>query len=150
MSDNLKNLEQVYAALLDLGYMPSIGEAGVHLEVNGFVTVMTISEALQRLDISCQLAKVGDVPEDELPAVMYSMLDANTRTRPYAFEILSAQDTGDDIDIPESPIVLADSLPLGDLCVEELKASVESLAVAIATAVDTLELLRPTSDEGGA
>ncbi len=74
---------------------------------------------------------MGDIKEEELPKVLFSLLDYNTIIRPYAFAVISAAENPDLDDEEKWPLVLTDSLPLGDLSDQELIASVESLWSAL-------------------
>jgi len=74
---------------------------------------------------------MGDIKEEEMSKVLFALLDYNTMIRPYAFAVISvAEDPGLD-DEEKWPIVLTDSLPLGDLSTEEVTAAVESLWSAL-------------------
>ncbi|MDP8239520.1 MAG: hypothetical protein P9X24_10560 [Candidatus Hatepunaea meridiana] len=134
-------LQQVAETLEELGYNVKSHDNAVHIAIGGtetpFITVATINEN-QELVMTCQVAKLGDLNEDDIPAVQFFLLDANTRIRPYAFGILTASDNDDYDDAAEYPIVLTDSLPLGDLSVGELASSMDSLLVALESSDDAL------------
>ena len=74
---------------------------------------------------------MGDIKEEEIPNVLFTLLDYNTMVRPYAFAVISATEDPELDDEAKWPIVLTDSLPLGDLSDQELIASVESLWSAL-------------------
>jgi len=139
----ISNLHQVAEALEDLGYDVKFTEEAVHIAIGGmdnpFVAVLTINNE-NELVITCQLAKLGDLREDEVPAVQFSLLDTNTRIRPYAFGIISASDEPEYNDAADYPIVLTDSLPIGDLSLEELSASMDSLLLALESSGEALRL----------
>ena len=93
--------------------------------------MFTIDEGQNQVIINCQIARMGDIKEEELSHVLFSLLDYNTIVRPYAFAVISAAEDPD-LDNEETwPVVLTDSLPLGDLSSEEVIASVESLWSAL-------------------
>jgi len=140
---NIENLEQVAEALMELGYNVVHSEEAVHMAVGGmntpFTAVMTINDS-NEIVINCQVAKLGDLNEDDIPTVQFALLDANTRIRPYAFGIISGSDDTEMNDAAQFPIVLTDSLPLGDLSSGELNAAMDSLLVAIESADEVLRI----------
>ena len=141
--DNIANLQQVTEVLEELGYNVVLHDDAVHVAVGGtenpFTTVITINEN-NELVITCQVAKLGDLNEDNIPLVQFSLLDANTKIRPYAFGIITSSDDPEYDDAAEYPIVLIDSLPLGDLNSDELDAAMDSLLVAINTSDEALRI----------
>lgn len=141
--ENIENLEQAADALNQLGYNVVHGEDAVHIAVGGtenpFTAVLTINDS-NELVINCQVAKLGDLNEDDIPTVQFCLLDANTRIRPYAFGIISGSDNPEMDDAAQFPIVLTDSLPLGDLSSGELNAAMDSLLVALESADEVLRI----------
>lgn len=138
----INTLEQVAQGLISLGYEVEPQESSVFVKVGGsgkpFTAVMTINEK-RELVITCQLAKLGDFEEENLPKVLLSALDANTRTRPFA---LAAITDADDPQLDQEekwPLVLTNSVPLGDFSSEELKAAMDALWQALVTSREVLE-----------
>ncbi len=133
--NNISNLEQIEAVLESSGYETVRDDDGVVMKIGGtsvpFTSVFTIDEVQNQVIINCQIARMGDIKEEELPKVLFSLLDYNTIIRPYAFAVISATENPDLDDEEKWPIVLTDSLPLGDLSDIELIASVESLWSAL-------------------
>ncbi len=132
---NISSLEQIEEVLESAGYETIRSEEGVMMKIGGksipFTSVFTIDEGQNQVIINCQIARMGDIREEEMSKVLFSLLDYNTMIRPYAFAVISAaEDAGLD-DEETWPIVLTDSLPLGDLSDQELIASVESLWSAL-------------------
>ncbi len=128
----IENIRQLAEALEELGYPVTANEDAAHVAIGGvekpFAASLTINSH-QELVITAQVARLKDFNEDDLPLVMFGLLDANTRIRPYAFGIITdGEDEGDAGDIP---IVVTDSLKVGDLCKAELAASMDSLLVAL-------------------
>jgi hypothetical protein len=62
-----------------------------------------------------------------------AMLDLNTQILPYAFGVLTDID-GEDGDESDFPVVLIDSMPIGDISEGELLESMRSLLAALQTA----------------
>ncbi len=140
---NIENLEQVSEVLEDLGYKVLHDDNAVHIAVGGaknpFVAVATITDE-NKLAITCQVAKLGDLREDDIPSVQFILLDANTIIRPYAFGILTGSDNSDLAEASEFPIVLTDAIPIGDLCNDELASSMDSLLVALKASDEALRI----------
>ncbi len=132
---NISSLEQIEEILESAGYETIRTTDGVVMKIGGksvpFTSVFTIDEKQNQVIINCQIAMMGDIKEEEIPNVLFTLLDYNTMIRPYAFAVISAtEDPGLD-DEEKWPIVLTDSLPLGDLSSDEIIASVESLWSAL-------------------
>jgi len=139
----IMKLKQAAEVLTELGYSIIEQEEAVYISVGGtenpFIAVATISEA-NELVITCQVAKLGDLNEDDIPTVQFMLLDLNTRIRPYAFGIITASDDEEYAEAEEFPIVLTDSMPLGDLSAGELAASMDSLLMALNACNDALRI----------
>jgi hypothetical protein len=143
MTKNITNLTQVAEALESVGYEAICHDDAVHTKVGGtqnpFTAVLTINADRNVLVITCQLAKLGDIPEENISTFAVAALDANSRISPFAFATLTASDNPD-LDEPQQwPVVLTDSLPLGDLSGGELEAAMDSLWSALAEGRDVLQ-----------
>ena len=140
---NIGNLQQITEVLEELGYNVKLHDYAVHIAIGGsekpFAAVITIN-ANREIVITCQIAKLGDLAEEKIPEVQFSLLDANTRIRPFAFGVISSSDNADLDDAAEYPIVLTDSMPLGDLSAEELAAAMDSLLVALESSDEALRI----------
>jgi hypothetical protein len=136
---NIASLEQIHEVLESAGYETIRDDDGVMMKIGGksapFTSVFTIDETQNQLIINCQIASMGDIKEDEMSNVLFTLLDYNTMVRPYAFAVISSADGSNGSGADDEglwPIVLTDSLAIGDLCSDELIASVESLWSALA------------------
>ena len=125
----MNNLPQIQEATERLGYETSLGDDALVVKIGQFPTILTIDEG--RLSINCKVARAGDIPEANQADFATAALDANTRLSPYALAMIT------DLDDPSSegqeddwPIVLADSIPLGDFEECELKSALSDLQVA--------------------
>ena len=132
---NISSLAQIEEILESAGYETIRTQDGVVMKIGGksvpFTSVFTIDKEQNQVIINCQIAMIGDIKEEEMSNVLFTLLDYNTMIRPYAFAVISAtEDPGLD-DEEKWPIVLTDSLPLGDLSSDEIIASVESLWSAL-------------------
>jgi len=133
--ENISSLEQIEDVLESAGYETMRDDHGVVMKIGGksipFTSVFTIDKSQNQVIINCQIARMGDIKEEEMSKVLFSLLDYNTMVRPYAFAVISATEDPDLDNEEKWPIVLTDSLPLGDLSDQELIASVESLWSAL-------------------
>ncbi len=140
---SIVNLEQVFEILENQGYEVNLYEDSVHTVVGGsrspFVAVLTI-KGEQELCITCQVAKLGDLNEELLPEVQFSLLDLNTQIRPFAFGVVTSADDPEINRSEDFPIVLIDSMPLGDLSSGELLAAMDSLLVALDASGEAIKL----------
>lgn len=146
----IDTLDKVADALEASGYESEAQNGSVSIAVGGsqkpFAAVITLDEATDELVVTCQVAKLGDIADDMLMEFCVACLDINTQIRPYAFATITASDNPDLDDPDDWPIVLTDSLPIGDLSSEELSASIDSLWSAL---VAGAEVLRIGLAEGG-
>lgn len=133
--NNISSLEQIEEVLESAGYEAFRDEEGVVMKIGGrsapFTSVFTIDEGRSQVIINCQIARMGDIKEEEISHVLFSLLDYNSMVRPYAFAVISSAEDPDLDDEASWPVVLTDSLPLGDLSPGEIIASVESLWSAL-------------------
>ena len=133
--ENITSLEQIETVLESTGYETARDTHGVAMKIGGksvpFTSVFTIDKEQNQVVINCQVAQMGDIRETEISHVLLSLLDYNTMVRPYAFAVISSAEDPDLDDESQWPIVLTDSLPMGDLSQEELISAVESLWSAL-------------------
>lgn len=141
MSTKLSTLADIHAALTEQGRNVDLLDSSVAVAFGSsehpIVSVLTIED--ENLVITCQLAKFGEIPEDNLAAFALAALDANTRIHPYSVGYLSDTD-GQEGSEDEWPIVLINSVPLGDLSNEELDSAMESLLAAITGVTDVIRI----------
>jgi hypothetical protein len=133
------------AALSDLlvkhGYTPKVDGQSVFIPMGSTAAPYTASFRFDdkgHLQITCQLAVVGDFPEANLGKLALAALDANTQISPYAFAVIGASQG--EVDIHLSPLVLIDTLLTSDLCEEEVIYSVDRLLQAITSSASILKL----------
>lgn len=86
------------------------------------------------LIISCRIGTLGDIDEADFAKAAFAALACNAEILPYAFALLDTDDGIDDDD----PIVLINSVPLGDFSTAELQAAMDALRRAMHTAIDML------------
>ena len=139
MGATLNNLPQIQEATDRLGYHTSLNDDALVVKIGQFPAILTIDEG--RLSINCKVARAGDIPEANQAVFATAALDANTRLSPYALAMIT------DLDDPSSegqeddwPIVLADSIPLGDFEECELKSVLSDLQVALVGSKEVLQI----------
>jgi hypothetical protein len=123
------------------GYAPKVSGDSVFVGLGGtdapYTAAFTFTKNGQ-LQITCQLALLGDIAEEKLGHVALAALDANTQISPYAFAVIGASEG--DVDEKRSPIVLIDTLPTSDLNDGEVTYAVDRLLEAITSSRGILNL----------
>jgi hypothetical protein len=132
---NIRTLDQVADALVSFGYEAETVEGGVICKVGASKDpfMCLINNVDQQLNIVCKVATLGDFEEGDVPLITYNALNANSRIRPFAFEIIDGRDDPTLIEPKDFMLVLADSMPIGDLSDDELEKSMQSLRTALHT-----------------
>ncbi len=137
--NDIKTLADAEKVLAEHGYKPTLNEGSVTLPIGAegspFPCIILIDET--NLTISCEIDTWGNLQDRVSPEMkddLYlAMLDLNTQTLPYAFAVLTDID-GEDEDKDTWPVVLIDSMPVGDISEGELLESMRSLLAALQTA----------------
>ena len=137
--NDIKTLADVERVLAEHGYAATLNEGSVSLPVGAegspFPCVILMDET--NLTISCEIDTWSSLQERVNPEMkedlFLAMLDLNTQTLPYAFGVLTDID-GEDSDQSKFPVVLIDSMPVGDISESELLESMSSLLSALQTA----------------
>ncbi len=139
MGATMNNLPQIKETAERLGYKAVLTDDALIVRIGNFPTFLTIDQG--RLCINCKIARAGDVPESNQAAFATSALDANTRLSPYAIAMIT------DIDDPSCegleedwPIVLTDTIPLGDFEESELRAALVDLQAALVGSKEVLQI----------
>lgn len=142
MTNDIRSLDTIALFLEQRGFDLTQTEHAVIANVGGFQTVFTIDDVDGDGDadirISCQLLTLNQIPESRIPAFAIAALDLNTRILPYSVATLTATDDPSLTDSSESPVILTDSLPIGDISEDEFQSAIDSLLIAI---LSTRELL---------
>jgi len=143
----LGTMQEIIDAIQGFGYTATLQEGvgfmTIHKSGKKFNPVlMTEGEkGKEKLVITCQIAKQGDIDEHNLLECMTALLDINTRIHPFAIGLITSADNPElDGKEDESPIVLISSVAVGDLCVDELKVQIEDLRVALTSSLKVLDL----------
>ncbi|HEV7406260.1 MAG TPA: hypothetical protein VGO11_25150 [Chthoniobacteraceae bacterium] len=133
---------QLNAYLEKQGYAPHVSADSVFVPIGGsaapYTAAFTFSKTGQ-LQITCQLALLGDFPEAELGKLALAALDANMQISPYAFAVIGAAE-GAEVDIHKAPVVLIDTLLTADLNEVEVGYSLDRLLQALTNSRGILKL----------
>ena len=136
--DAIDGIEELSTTLEELGYEIVNHDSFVTVNVQGFPA--TIHKVGESLEITCKIATLGYVLESKHEEFAMACLDLNSRILPYAVALLSDVDD-DSLSGPEHwPIVLIDSIPLGDLSIDELSKEMDGLCQAILSSKQVLEI----------
>lgn len=155
VAENLGNVSDLASALLGLGY-PIIetnedqGTISTVIETNGkkFAVLLDINEDGTALRIESQVGIIGDLPVqagDHLVTELTQFLILNSRIAPYAVTMYppdSAGSWGDSTSAENTPIVLINEVPLGDLSNAELESAMMTLRKAIILVTDSIQSFR--------
>ncbi len=147
VSENIQTLQELAEAMEDLGYEVGRQEEFVAVKVpmggdEPATAVLTVDDDRQKVVITCQLARYGDIPEEKLLDFLAAQSDANTRIEPFAFATLTNLDDPERADADDWLFVLIDSLSLGDLSTSELDAAMSDLHRAAPEVSNVLEIAK--------
>jgi hypothetical protein len=137
--NDIKILADVERVLAEHGYKPTLNEGSVTLPIGAesspFPCIILMDEV--SLTVSCEIDTWGSLQKrvnaEMKDDLFLAMLDLNTQILPYAFGVLTDID-GEDGDESEFPVVLIDSMPVGDISESEILESMRSLLAALQTA----------------
>jgi hypothetical protein len=143
---DIETLAEVHEALQQLGYKSRLGTNSVAVRVGGrkhpFPAVITHNTTTKHFQITCMVAKMGEIPEDRLTAFALAALDANNHISPFAYALITDTDDPKLDDENEWPVVLVCSVPIGDFSVGELSSAMQSLLAALIDSRNVLESIK--------
>jgi hypothetical protein len=132
---NIASLPQLHEALGVLGYQATLSDTAVTVKVGGlakpFTAIVTHNALNKHFQFTCQVATLGQIPEDKVPHFAVAALDANNRIVPFAYALISAEDDPKLTNPKTWPVVLIHAVPIGDYSLNELAASMNSLLSAL-------------------
>ncbi len=140
----ISTLAEVQQALRQLGYHAKLTDDGVMTGVSlaeedgsSRDFPMLITEEQESLEFNCQVCTIGDLEKDHnenaLGVLAWVFLALNTEVQPWAIGLINPDGVLDSTDT----VVLTDSVPLGDLSIEELESAMTTLLRALANVVPT-------------
>jgi hypothetical protein len=138
--ENISNIEQLNEALTSLGYETCPQPNFVAVKISGgssnnhFTTICRFVD--NQLVISCKLFSLADVADENESVLNSAALNYNSLVLPFSFATLSAGSDSDE----EGTFVLIDSMPVGDLSVDELEKEMKALLAAILTAAPVIKV----------
>lgn len=129
----IKSVEELAEVLEANGYEAMVNGNAVFTKVGGSSTPYTavIEYNSDNISISCELARLGEFEEEQLPQVFAAALSANTVIDPFAFAIIDETDDDSITSAEEYSLILTDSMPISDLSPEELIYAMEKLWAAL-------------------
>ncbi|MCD6436578.1 MAG: hypothetical protein J7L15_09410 [Clostridiales bacterium] len=134
--DIIKSLDDVVNVLSGLGYSVTRQDQCVSVAVGNvsspFPAIITIED--NSLSVTCEVAKKCNINKEVEIDFLWGMADINTDICPYALAVIS-----EDVHEDRWPIVLIDSMPIGDLSEEELESSMDSLLFALLSIKDLFQ-----------
>ena len=137
----LDTKEQVAQALEAWGYETLISDKSVITKVGGnenpYTAVLYLDNG--KLNISCEIAKLGDFPDDKLSILAFNALSGNTVIDPFAFAIIDSSDDSTLENAEDYLLILTDTIPLGHLSEAELEFSMDCLWDALTESSNILK-----------
>lgn len=138
-------LADVERILSEHGYKAQLNENNVMVpvgsEASPFPCVILMDDT--NLTISCEIATWGAmmkrIDSGMQEDFFLGLLDMNSQTLPYAFSVLTDID-GEGDDRSSWPVVLIDSMPVGDISESELLSAMTSLNAALLTAKNLFDV----------
>lgn len=144
MTNDINSLDAIAVFLEARGYEVTQSDDSIITRVGNFPTVITITDINGNgdpdLQITTQLTTLGQISEDRVPAFLTAALDANTRILPYAVATITSSDNPELDNPSEFPVVLTDSIPVGDISENEFQSALDSLLQAILGTRELLEI----------
>ena len=135
-------IEEIANVLEMKGYEVQIDGANILTKVGGqanpYTAVLHLSDA--KLNITCELAKLGEFSEDNLSLLAFQALSANTVVDPYAFAIIDSSDDPEIENAEDFTLVLTDTVPTDNLSEGEIAFAMDSLWDALTESVDVLKV----------
>ena len=130
----LNTKEQIAEALEAWGYEILISEKSVITKVGGVEKPYTAVLYLDndKLNISCELNKLGDFSDEQLPILALNALSGNTVVDPFAFALIDSTDDSTLENAEDYLLILTDTIPLGHLSEKELEFTMDALWTALA------------------
>jgi hypothetical protein len=132
-ASSIQTIPMLLESLQNLGFLAEKCDETVIVTLGQFKASLSLSE--KGLTVFCQVGKLSELPNDEaLRSFCFQALLQNATIQPFAFALLD----GDTERPGDDTIVLTNSVPTGDLCVEELHSLIASLRSAILTSAHML------------
>jgi len=134
---SLNTIQEIGEAVENLGFDVGLENevltVAMNVEDQAFPVIMEIEHG--KLVVRNQFCLLGDIAEDDLPSAAMTALLMNAEIHPYAFCVVDAG--GDGVD-PTDPVILIDSIPVGDLSEGEVEKSLDSLRQALTLAINAI------------
>jgi hypothetical protein len=139
MGATMENLTQIHTGLEEAGYVAKQEDDAIIIRLDGGIpAVMTVED--ETLLITCQIATLGELREENALEFAYAALDANSRITPFAISLITDRDDPSIKDTSEYVVTLVDSVPLGDFEQSELVSAMQSLLTALVGCREVIEV----------
>ena len=135
----MSNLPQILEGLEDAGYVAKQEEDAILVRLDGGIPAVLIVDD-DELHITCQLATLGELREENSLEFAFAALDVNSRISPFAISLITERDDASLTDASEYVVTLVDTIPLGDFEQSELMAAMQSLLTALIGCKEVLEV----------
>lgn len=143
--NDIKSIVDVERILAEQGYKVQMNENSVTISVGSDAAPFPCLILMDETDLTvvCEVMTYGQLMERIAPDMRedfyMTLLDMNSQTKPYSFSILSDIDgEGDERD--QWPLVLINSIPVGDISQDELLAAMRGLSAALLTAKNIFDV----------
>jgi len=134
----MNNLPQILEGLESAGYVARHEGDAILVRLDGGIPAVLMVED-DKLVITCQLATLGELREENMLEFSFAALDANSRISPFAISIITERDDPSIESTDEYVVTLVDSIPLGDFEQTELDSAMQSLLTALVGSREVLE-----------
>mgnify|MGYP000754800948 CR=1 FL=1 len=138
----LKTVADIAGVLEARGYEIQVDASNIitklGAQANPYTAVLHLGG--DKLNITCELAKLGEFSEENLSLLAFQALSANTVVDPYAFAIIDSSDDPEIENAEDFTLVLIDTIPTTDLSEEELVFAMDKLWDALTESVDVLKV----------
>ena len=138
----LNTVAEIAEHLEATGYEVQVDASNIVTKVGGqanpYTAVLHLGE--DKLNITCELAKLGEFGEENLSLLAFQALSANTVVDPYAFAIIDSSDDPEIENAEDFTLVLTDTVPTTDLSKEELTFAMDKLWDALTESVEVLKV----------
>lgn len=136
----MSNLPQILEGLEVAGYVAKQEEDTILVRLDGGIPAVLTINRFNELQITCQLATLGELREENSLEFAFAALDVNSRISPFAISLITERDDESITDASEYVVTLVDTIPLGDFEQSELMAAMQSLLTALVGCKEVLEV----------
>lgn len=131
--DIIDTPQRLHETLENLGYKSKLMGHYVSCSIGGsnvpFIVTFTSPDHFSKdLEITCIVANIGDIKQEQRGDFAQACLILNAEIEPFAVAILAGED---EVESNDWPIALVDKVPLGDFSINELRSAMENMEKAL-------------------